>query len=134
MADRFKIYPEINFAISVMESGLKSFEELYNIALDFRKHEHFFFVHYSLIDLRGCEFSFDLEKLEELKKLFNKYKEADNQKLAVYMVDNPVETAFVHLFFKKLEFNRQYCSTLQTAYDYFELPIPFDEFQCLVSI
>jgi hypothetical protein len=134
MPDRFKIYPEINFAISIIEPGPVQFENLYNIALNFRKHKHFTDVHYSLIDLRGTEFKFELERLNDLKKVFLSYQDIDNQKLAVYMVDFPVETAYVHLFFKMLEFNREYCTTLEGAYDHFSLPISFEEFTNLINI
>lgn len=134
MPDRFKIYPEINFAISIVEPGPVQFENLYNIALNFRKHKHFIDVHYSLIDLRGTEFKFELERLNELKEVFLSYQDIDNQKLAVYMVDFPVETAYVHLFFKMLKFNRDYCTTPEGAYNLLNLSVSIDEFYDLIRI
>ena len=134
MSNKFKIYPDINFAISILEPGVKSFEEIYEIAKKFRENENFSTVHYQLTDMRGCSFDFEVNKLHEMKSLIEKYAETDNQKLGVYIVDLPVETAYVHMFFDLLKYKREYCSTIDKAFYLLNLPISFKEFQKRINI
>jgi len=134
MPHRYKIYSELNFAVSVIEPGIISFDELYNIAFQFRKDKHFSEVHYQLTDLRGCSFDFDLSKLSEMKQLIEKFKSEDKQKLGVYIVDKPTETAYVHMFFKSLGLSRKYCSTTEKAFLLLKLPISLKEFKEKINI
>ena len=66
MANRYKIYPEKNFAISILEPGIKSFEEIYDLAKKFREDKDFSSVHYQLTDMRGCTFQFDRSEIPVL--------------------------------------------------------------------
>lgn len=134
MSNRFKIYPDINFAISILEPGVKSFEEVYEIAKKFREDEDFSTVHYQLTEMRGCSFDFEMNKLLEMKTLIELYQDTDNQKLGVYIVDLPIETAYVHMFFELLDYKREYCSTLDKAFELLKLPISFEEFQKRIDI
>ena len=134
MANRYKIYPEKHFAISILEQGEKTFNELFQMAKEFREDEHFSSVHYQLSDLRGCSFNFNQSEVSPLIELIKSYKETDNQKIGVYMVDKPLETAIVHLFFKEIDSVRKYCSTIEKAYHLLSLPIPYDEFSELIEI
>ena len=134
MSNIYKIYPDINFAFSKLEPGLKSFTELFEIAKKFREDENFSNVHYQLTDMRGCSFDFEIKKISDMKSLIRSYQDSDNQKLGVYLVDSPVETAYIHMFFESLGLDREYCSTVEKAYELFKLPISFEEFQKRIDI
>ena len=134
MSNRYKMYPDINFAISIIEPGVKSFDEIYELAKKFREDENFSSVHYQLSDLRGCTFNFNINKIFKMKSLIKSYNKKDKQKLGVYIVDKPTETAYIHMFFKKLKRNRKYCSTIETAFELLNLPISFKEFQERIDI
>jgi hypothetical protein len=132
--DRYKIYPEIHFGVSKLSPGVKTFEELLDLAEKFRQEKEFPEVYYQLTDLRGCLFDFMREKLIEMKSLIDKYKKIDNQKLGIYLVDQPIETAYIILFFKSMDYNREVCSTIRKAYELFSLPISFEKFEKLITI
>lgn len=98
MQNRYKIYPEINFGVSKLTPGEKTIEEILDIAEQFRKEKDFPEVYYQLTDMRGCIFDFKLDKIKEIKSLIDNYQSIDNQKLGVYLVDQPIETAYAMLF------------------------------------
>ena len=98
MSNRYEIFPELNFGIAKLGPGVKSFKELYDIATDFREDENFSKVHYQICDMRECVFDFDLTKMASLETLIEEHQEFDNQKLGVYIINMPMETAYVHLF------------------------------------
>ena len=134
MPNKYKIYPDINFAISILEPGAKSFEELYQLAKEFREDKNFSSVHYQLTDMRDCSFDFDMSKFAEMGTLIDLYKETDKQKLGVYIVDLPKETAYVHLFFNSIKYPREYCSSVDRAFNLLNLPITFEEFKQMINI
>jgi len=134
MPNKYKIYPDINFAVSILEPGVKSFEEIYEIAKKFREDKNFSTVHYQLTEMRACTFDFEMNKLLEMKSLIELYQDTDNQKLGVYIVDLPIETAYVHMFFESLDYKREYCSTLDKAYNLLKLPVSFEEFKEMIDI
>ena len=41
MPNKYKIYPDINFAITKLEPGAKSFEEVHKLASDYHKDKNF---------------------------------------------------------------------------------------------
>lgn len=134
MSNKYKIYPELNFGVSKLKPGVKSFEELYRLAKVFREDADFPEVYYQLTDMRGCSFNFDISKLSSMASLIEEYQSLDNQKLGVYIIDKPVETAYVQLFFNSLKYKREFCSTVQKAYSLFKLPVSFSEFIKIVDI
>ncbi len=134
MINRFKIYPEHNLGVSKLEPGSKCFEEVYSLAEQFRQSEEFPLVHYQVTDMRGCQFQFGISRLREMMQLIKRYDKTDNQKIGVYVIDNPLSTALVHLFFASLKRKRFYCSTIEKAYSYLPLNISFEQFARLISI
>ena len=99
MQNRYKIYPEIHFGISKLSPGVESIEELLDLAEQFRKEKDFPEVNYQLTDMRNCLFDFKPHRIKEMKSLIDSFKNIDNQKLGVYLVDQQIETAYVELFF-----------------------------------
>ncbi|MEN8229111.1 MAG: hypothetical protein ABFS38_13215 [Bacteroidota bacterium] len=134
MQNQYKIYPEIHFGISKLSPGVKSMEELLDFAEQFRKEKDFPEVHYQLTDMRNCLFDFKSHRIEEMKSLIDSFKNIDNQKLGVYLVDQPIETAYVELFFRSMEYKREFCSTIEKAYILLSLPISFENFKLLINI
>ena len=134
MQNRYKIYPELHFGVSKLSHGHKTIEELLNLAEQFRKEKDFPQVQFQLTDLRGCTFDISSDRIREMKSLIDKYKEIDNQKLGVYLVDKPNETAFVVLLIRYMNYKRELCSTLEKAYDLLSLPVSFAEFKRLIKI
>jgi hypothetical protein len=134
MQNRYKIYPKIHFGVSKLAPGEKTIEELLSLAKQFRLEKDFPEVHYQLTDVRGCIFNFKSDKINEMLLLIDSYKNIDNQKLGVYLVDQPVETAYVMLLSKSLDFKRKFCSTVEKAYHLLSLPISFESFERLINI
>ena len=134
MGDRYEIYPELNFGIAKLEPGIKSFDTLFKVAKEFREDPNFSKVHYQLTDMRGCSFDFDISRLANMASLIDEFQEYDNQKLGVYVIDKPLGTAYVQLFFDSLKYNREFCSTIEKAYSLLGLKIPFKEFKKLIAI
>ncbi len=134
MSNRYKIYPHINFGISKLEPGIITFEEILKLATEFREDKNFSDVHYQLTDMRGCTFDFKQDKFSMMKSLIEAYQEKDNQKIGVYIVDIPLETAYVHLFFKSFYGKRKYCSSIEKAYELLNLSITFEEFTKKIDI
>jgi hypothetical protein len=134
MINRYEIFPELNFGIAKLEPGVKSFEELYQIAKDFREDVNFSKVHYQISDMRGCSFDFDLSRMSSLASLIEEQQEFDNQKLGVYIINKPMETAYIQMFQDSLNYNRTYCSTLEKAYNLIKISISYSEFLNLIDI
>lgn len=134
MQDRYKIYPEIHFGVSKLASGIKSIQELLELAEKFRMDKEFPSVRYQLNDIRNCKFDFNIDQITKMTSLVEKYKNIDNQQVGVYLVDQPLETAYVNIFSKALGDRREFCSTVAKAYDLLKLPVSFKEFQELIAI
>ncbi len=133
MENKYKIYPEYNFGVAKLRPGKHSFEDIYQFAKEFRDDKNFSTVHYMLTDLHNCKFNFEISKIKQLLKLVKEYRKVDNQKMGIYLLDTPMETAYSLLFFKALGQNRDYCFTYEKAYSLLEIPIHFAKFQELVD-
>lgn len=134
MTGRFKIYSEINFGVAKLEGGVKSFEELYNLAKVVREDPSFSQVYFHLSDLRGCTFNFDISKMKHIASLIDAHQVNDNQILGVYLIDEPIATAYAHLFFNSIKYERELCSTTEKAFNLLKLPISYTEFLTLIDI
>ena len=134
MKNRYKIYPENHFGVLKFSPGLKSIEEVLELAEQFRKDKDFQEVHYQVTDLRDCLFDFAADRIADVKAVMEKYERIDNQKKGVYLVDQPMETALVSIFFNSIEYNREFCSTVGKAYHLLPLPVRFDDFERMVAI
>ena len=84
--------------------------------------------------MRGCSFDFDISKLSSMASLIKGHQKYDNQKLGVYIIDKPMGTAYIQLFLNSLNYKRELCSTIKKAYNLFNLPISFEEFNKLIEI
>ena len=132
--NRYKIYPNFHFGIAKFESGEKTFHELYDYAERIRKDKNFQSVHFHLTDLRGCTFNFEVANIKKMVNLVNKYQETDNQNLGVYLIDEPIATAYIQLFFESLKNKREICSTTERAYRLLKLPVSYSEFLTMIEI
>lgn len=135
MKNRYRIYPDIHFGITKLSPGVKSFDEVLKFAEEFRKDTDFQKVHYQLTDMRGCLFDFtsETDRIEEMKALMEKYESIDNQKMGVYLVDQPMETAYVSLFFHSIEYDREICSTIEKAYNLLPVRVGFEDFKKMID-
>lgn len=134
MQNRYKIYPDIHFGISKLSPGVKTIEELLDLAEKFRKEKNFHEVHFQLNDMRNCRFDFEPNRIQDMIALIDRFKDIDNQKLGVYLVDQPIETAYVELFSQLMDNKRAFCSTIEKAFSLLSLPISFENFKLLISI
>ncbi|NOQ24445.1 MAG: hypothetical protein GQ564_03705 [Bacteroidales bacterium] len=134
MINRYKIYSELNFGVAKLEPGIKSFEEIFQLAKDFREDPDFSKVHFQLNDLRGCSFDFKLSKISSMVSLIEEYQNLDNQKIGVYIIDKPFETAYMQLFQNSVKYKRDFCSTVEKSYNLLDLKISFKEFEKLINI
>lgn len=134
MKNRYKIYPESHFGVLKFTPGLKSIEEILELAEQFRKDRDFHEVHYQITDLRDCRFGFSSDKSADVIALMDKYKSIDRQKKGIYLVDQPMETALVSLFFNAIEHDREFCATVEKAYNLLPIRVRFGEFKKMVAI
>jgi hypothetical protein len=134
MISRYKIYPELNFGIAKLEPGIKSYEELSQLAKDFREDQDFSKVFYQLTDMRGCIFDFNITKISSMISFIEGSQEFDNQKIGVYIIDKPLETAYVQMYQDTIKYKRDFCSTVEKSYSLLNLKISFDEFKKLINI
>jgi len=131
---RYKIYKELKFAVVKFDPVINSFQDIFNVAKEMRDLEGFSEIHYFLSDLRGCTFNFDISETRKLSKLVNDYQHADNQILGVYLIDKPIETAYVQYFILSLKQRREYCSTIEKAFNLLNLPMSIDDFKSKINI
>lgn len=129
MKNRYKLYPEINFGVAKLDPGVKIFEDLISLIKEIRNDKDFQKVYFEVTDLRGCNFNFDRTKLETISTLMDSYQDVDNQKLGVYIVDKPMETAYVQIFFNSIRGKREICSTPEKAYQILNLSISLEDFK-----
>ena len=134
MANRYKIYPEKNFAISIFEPGKKTIKEIYDLAETIRNDKNFPSIHYHLTNLKDSTFEFDVSEISLVIDLIKSFKKTDNQKVAVYMIDEPKETATMHMFAEKLGGDRNYCSTIEKAYTLLKMQFSYNEFLKMIEI
>ena len=134
MKNRYKIYPETHFGVLKFSPGLKSIEEILELAEQFRMDKDFHEVHYQITDLRSCRFGFTSDRIADVIALMDKYKSIDRQKKGISLVDQPMETALVSLFFNAIEHDREFCSTVEKAYNLLPVPIHFEKFEKMVAI
>ena len=132
--NRYKFYPELNFTVVKFEPGVKLANELLDTARSIRELPEFPQMHYMLSDLRDCNFQFELSETKKMAQLIDDYQHLDNQVLGVYLIDKPLETAYVQYFFKHLKYKRELCSTVEKAYRLFNLPVSIEEFKTLIDI
>jgi len=134
MANKYKIYTELNLLVVKISPEEKSFDELYNLAKEIRQSKDFSIIHYTFIDFRGAKVSFDRDKINDFKNLIDEYKNIDNQQSVVYIMDEPMITVFVHLLINKVNSTRKYCSTVHKAYDLLGLDVSLEKFVELINI
>jgi hypothetical protein len=126
---RYKIYKELKLAVVKFDPGIKSFQDIFNVAKEMRDLDDFSEIHYSLTDLRGSTFNFDISEINKMSKLVEDYQHVDNQILGVFLIDKPMETAYVQYFINNLKYRRDFCSTIEKAYNLLHLPITIDGFK-----
>ena len=134
MANRYKYYSELKFGVAKVEPGPISFSDLYEFATEMRNDKRFPDMKFHLTDLRGVNFEFHLEKLSEMKELLEKFDTGSTGKIGVYLVDLPNETAFIHFFLNALVRNRDYCISVEKAYEILDLPVSLEEFKKIIVI
>ncbi len=72
--------------------------------------------------------------MSSLASLIEEHQEFDNQQIGVYIINKPIETAYVQLFQSTLKYKRDFCSTFEKAYSLLKLSISYSEFLNLVDI
>ena len=129
----YKIYRVLNFGVAIFNPGYKTFKELFELAKLIRKDKNFSKIRYQIVDLRGCKFDLKESMFRELLELVYKYCELDNLECVVYIVNSPIETAYLQIFCLELP-NRKICSTMKGAYHLLNLPISYDKFKNLIAV
>lgn len=134
MGIKYKVYSELKFLVVNISQGISSHKELFNLAKSIRERKDFKDIHYTLIDLRGAQINIHGEDIKDFINLVEEYKVVDNQKSVVYIMDQPVITALIHMFVDRVGSNRKYCSTTPKAHNMLGLDINIDEFKKLIEI
>lgn len=132
--DRYKIYADLNFAVTRLESGNRSFEDVIALAQSIIDDVNFSKIKYHVIDLRGCKMDFHSKKVVEVFNLVKKHQSFDNQLAAIYLIDDPISTAYVQMYTIAMKNGRDYCVTPEKAYDKLGVDFTFDEFSEMLAI
>lgn len=131
---KYKIYVDRQFAVTKLTPGKRSFDEVIELATKILEDRNFPIVKNHIIDLRGCELGFESHKLKGVYSLLKENEEKDNQISAIYLSDNPITTAYVQLYASVMGSVRDYCLTLEKAYDMASVDFSYDEFVELLNI
>ncbi|MCU4176830.1 hypothetical protein [Carboxylicivirga sp. N1Y90] len=132
--DRYFIYNELNFGVLKLTPGKKGLNEISEVLQAILDDDDTRLIHFMLIDIRNCKFTFKLKETFRFLDLIGKYRHLNNRKRIAYLVNSPIETAFAHFFIKQLEGQRRVCSTMEKAYEHLNLNVSFQEFNKLSDI
>lgn len=134
LKDRYHIYTDINYGVLKLEPGKKSLNDISEILFKILNDNNLRLIHFMLIDLRGCRFTFKLMEVFRFLDMIAQYKHLNNRKRIAYVVNSPIETAIAHFFIKQMKGQRRVCSTLEKAYEHLNLNISYEEFTKLSKI
>jgi hypothetical protein len=130
----YKMLPEHKFAIVRLQSETFSFQEAEQINFEYKSDTYYSNIHYLLIIVgENCRPNFSIKDLEKLSVLYNTEFQQNNHKSIVWLVAEPIVTAFAQLFVSKTKDNSLYCSTLDKAHKLLGIPIDFDKFKNLIK-
>jgi len=128
----YKMFPEKQFAIVLFQTEKLTIEEAQKINYEYKSDLRYSEIEYLLVILKKCMPQFNPCELKFLSDSYNKPLQTNNHKTVVWLVDEPIVTAYAHLFVTFTEGN-SYCSTIPQAYSLLDLPLTFDEFSKLIK-
>ncbi len=131
----YRMFPEHNFAIVRLQSETLSVKEAEQINYQYKTDDNYSNIHYLIIIVdEKCMPDFNISDLEKLSNIYNTEFHTNNHKTIVWLVDEPLATAFTHLFVSKTSDNSLCCSTIEKAYALLNMPVEFEEFKRLISV
>jgi hypothetical protein len=128
----YKMFPEKRFAIVVFQSATLSIEDAERINFDYKSDSQYSEIVYLLVIFKNCIPQFNPSDLKFLSDTYNKPLQTNNHKTVVWLVDEPLVTAYAHMFVPLTDGNA-YCSTIQQAYCLLDVPFKFEEFNNLIQ-
>lgn len=134
-ANYYRMYPEYKFAVVKLNSKILSVQELEQLNYEYKSDTNYSNIHYLLIDInKDSKLSFSIRDLKRLSDSYNTEFQANNHKIIVWLVSQPMVTALTHLFVLQINDNSKYCSTIEKAYKLLNIPLEFDKFKELIKI
>jgi len=127
----YKMFHEKQFAIVIFQTDKLTIEDAEKINFEYKSDVNYSKIQYLLIILRNCIPQFNPSEIKFLSDTYNKPLQINNHKTVVWMVDEPLVTAYAHIFVTFTEGN-YYCSTIPQAYSLFNLPLEFEDFKDLI--
>ncbi len=129
----YKMYAQEHFAVVKFAPGIFTLEEAKRINHEYKADPEFYKIHYLVIILSDCIPNFTTKELPEITDFYSKAYQTNNHVNTAWVVDEPIATAFTHLFIHTTPENSEYCSTLEKAYLHLGLNMTYDNFIELIK-
>lgn len=131
----YRMYPDKHFAVVRFSPGILELDKAIALNEEYKRDTHYSDIHYLCIILTGCNPNFSEKDLPVISELYNTNLQDNNHKTSVWLVDEPILTAFAHIFVNQTDERSYYCSTIDKAYALLKPDgITLNEFQNLIAI
>lgn len=112
----YTMFPHKHFAVVVFNNPIIELQEAIAINEAYKNDTHYSNIHYLIIIMTGCKPNFTEKDLPRITELYTSNTQKNNHKTSVWIVDEPLLTAFAHIFVNYTDEKSYYCSTLNKAY------------------
>ncbi len=112
----YTMYPEKHIAIVRFNPGVLELADTIAINEAYKHDARYSHIHFLVIILTGCIPNFTEKDLPTISELYNSNVQVNNHKTSVWLVDEPLLTAFAHIFVDNTDEKSYYCSTVEKAY------------------
>jgi len=129
----YKMFPDEHFAIVKFKPGCFTFDESKRLNTEYKLDKDYSKIHYLLIILNNCVPEFSKEQLTALSEIYSYAPQENNHICTAWIVDEPIATAFAHIFTKATPELSHYCSTIERAFCLMGIPFSYDRFMEFVS-
>ena len=130
----YKMFPEEHFAVVKFKTGNFTIDEALRLNTAYKNDANYSDIQYLVIILKNCIADFTSSDLKELAAIYSYTPQANNHICTVLVVDEPMATAFAHLFISANQDMGYYCSTIENAYKLLSIPISFERYLALINL
>lgn len=113
---KYTMYPNKHLAIVVFNPGILELDEAIEVNEAYKCDSQYSDIYYLLIVLNGCLPHFTEKDLPRITEIYTNNLQKNNHKTSVWLIDEPLLTAFAHIFVDYTDEKSYYCSTLDKAY------------------
>ena len=129
----YKMFPDEHFAVVKFKRGNFTIEEALRINTAYKNDKDYSAIQYLIIILKDCIPDFSPNELKEIAAIYSYAPQANNHICTVLVVDEPMATAFAHLFINANPDMGYYCSTIEKAHKLLSIPLTFERYLELID-